>query len=549
MQGVLWDGLRTDSLVDASIAACLFVAEHFGMPWDREKNDQVVMGACPKQYDTWSCGHRIILTLNFILEVFKSNSKPLPEIIVPDKAVNNKRIAKLCGNITEVKDEDPLTSFRQLKREIPSYDTKPSKILKTEPAPKPMQVEQTPDTSAFPAGPVPNPMKVETPKPAPAAEPVPNPMKVEAPKPAPAAEPVPNPKKVEAPKPAPEVPAEPIPNPMKVEVPKLASSTPPKRSLEALNEEKPLSTPPRPTKQEGPASKETKSEEDMTLEAVVEYFMDARSEKKAEKEALAKGKKILAKHNLKHNDAFQKVHAGLSVKGHWNTFVMAVAGRGSVNCKLCEQLIIDHKIPVSRDEQEKDSDEDPAAEPMPKRQQSQWDESQLAPIVPFEGATKRGRRGRPRKGESAVFDLKTCLAEERQGIYRWLDRDEVQEKLLPPGATEEKLNEEMKKHPVFCIPCQVYLRFKYLTNSNALERHEQSTEHRLALQQMEISAGEPAEQKNLACRGLNLSSEEGMRTHLGSIREHVRDWALLGCPAVVNSVISAISVVSRLCLN
>ena len=158
---------------------------------------------------------------------------------------------------------------------------------------------------------------------------------------------------------------------------------------------------------------------------------------------------------------------------------------------------------------------------------------------------KRGRPGRPRKGEKASFDLKEFMAEERANIYSWLTADDLHAEC---NGDEEKIAKALAKNPCFCRPCNCRINFCYLTNDRALQSHENSKEHKARLAAMDANGGVPDKQEE-KCTGVLISSGPGAKTPLGSICERVVDWKLLDCPSILNSMMNSIQVDARLQLS
>ena len=64
---------------------------------------------------------------------------------------------------------------------------------------------------------------------------------------------------------------------------------------------------------------------------MAQKMLARRQEKKIRKKAQSCGKSALYKRGVTHNDIFQKLHAGISLAGHWQAFVEAVGGMGSTS--------------------------------------------------------------------------------------------------------------------------------------------------------------------------------------------------------------------------
>ena len=500
MQPVLFDGLQKKELLDAAMAVSVHLFEHLDLMMDLKDltHADPVFGRCPKQYDNWSCGHRLILILKYIMEKCP-DTVPLSEITVHDRDVNNKTIALLCGNVTEVKDEPVMAGFRSVKREVQTNSKN-----KSHPPAKRSKIE------------------IQS-----CSKPVP--------------EPIPN-GDGEAVDQPPEPPLAP-----KVKVKAKAEQDTEMEKLAYLNGD--LRTPPRPSKAKTnsmpPPLDKAKSEDEESdaesLRDTVHRFIKQRKDKRQEKKDLAEAKATLTRCKIDHNQTFQKAHVGLTMKLHWNNFLKVVAGYEPITCDVCESLILKHKVPVkSRGEAEED-DGDKEALVMKKDDEGEFLEGQIVPQDEIAYKSSFKRRGRPAKDSVKTFDLKKFISEERSGIYVWEGREEVKQ-ILSPGSrqNEVKIEQELKKNPVRCVPCRSRLHFRYLTNERAFRSHENSREHVAALARWE-EEGVPVEE---SCRGVLITSGRGAKTKLGFLADRVRDWAHLGCPAVLKSVLTELQVVS-----
>ena len=92
-QACIFDGLHSAALLDPALAAYTCLADVMQIPQDSRKPPD--FAACPKQYDSWSCGHRILLHMKFILESDAILQDPLGAVTIPDKATRNSVISKL----------------------------------------------------------------------------------------------------------------------------------------------------------------------------------------------------------------------------------------------------------------------------------------------------------------------------------------------------------------------------------------------------------------------------------------------------------------------
>lgn len=102
LKPVIFDGHRDESLLPPARQAFAYIAQCYAGP-SADVSIEPIWGLAPKQYDRWSCGHRIILSLKYLLqspELFSAvdgrYSTPLDEIKVPDKALSLLELERLC---------------------------------------------------------------------------------------------------------------------------------------------------------------------------------------------------------------------------------------------------------------------------------------------------------------------------------------------------------------------------------------------------------------------------------------------------------------------
>lgn len=491
-QACIFDGLHSAALLDPALAAYTCLADVMQIPQDSRKPPD--FAACPKQYDSWSCGHRILLHMKFILESDAILQDPLGAVTIPDKATRNSVISKLCKDKTATKLETSLSHLKFVKKEKTSTSHKADPECRGSPSEELM----LPTTGS--SGKVPVKTKAES--------------------------------EANACPPTPKAKRESIP----------------------AEQNGKLSTPPRPekpaskfrSKEPVGAEKDPKLEPDYQNEmvAMAQKILARRQEKKIRKKAQSCGKSALYKRGVTHNDIFQKLHAGISLAGHWQAFVEAVGGMGHIDCAICESIVIKYNVPVRDGVSDDEKEEAAQCSPEPEQVDDNIDEDQdKSPKV--QATRKRGRPGRPRKGEKASFDLKEFMAEERANIYSWLTADDLHAEC---NGDEEKIAKALAKNPCFCRPCNCRINFCYLTNDRALQSHENSKEHKARLAAMDANGGVPDKQEE-KCTGVLISSGPGAKTPLGSICERVVDWKLLDCPSILNSMMNSIQVDARLQLS
>lgn len=174
-------------------------------------------------------------------------------------------------------------------------------------------------------------------------------------------------------------------------------------------------------------------------------------------------KSLLKRKGLDFNRHFQPEHKGMgSTGGHWKAFLHGIAGRGNIECEICQRLINRFRIDAF---DTGNGNEDPQVD---LQDPESW---KIVPCPKVEATPpkKRSRAGRPRKCESVEFNLLDYLASKRPNMYRPLTEAEAGARLAPrKKADPQALQAEMAKRPVQCRLCGVYLHFPHLSNNNAL---------------------------------------------------------------------------------
>lgn len=194
--------------------------------------------------------------------------------------------------------------------------------------------------------------------------------------------------------------------------------------------------------------------------------------KQKEREVEERGKQILRDHSVDYTFVFQSYHKGLNIRGHWKDFLQGVTGQKDIECKRCQQIMLDYKVCTVENNE------------GTSRSSSNMPDAPQHPVVPFEPAPapimttppkRRSRAGRPRRNGGAEgdceFNLLEYLEEKRAGMYKFLDVAETTNRMeqnLKRKPTPSEISVEVKKHPVHCQICGTFLHFPYLTNSLAL---------------------------------------------------------------------------------
>lgn len=212
---------------------------------------------------------------------------------------------------------------------------------------------------------------------------------------------------------------------------------------------------------------------DEAFESRLAAFRDARKPDLDLRKSRDCAKKILRLCGLDFNSHFQKRHLQKLQKGHWHSFLDAVMVSGedesrstptssSVSCRVCQQLLIDFNIPKAKDQHDliqtnlrkeatkptvnppgecPHSVQDAPALPVPDPPTSETNpslEGQLAEMMDrFDedqgeaAATevseppRKKRRGRPCKGTEPTFNVVEFIASQRIGQYHLLTSEEA----------------------------------------------------------------------------------------------------------------------------
>lgn len=381
---------------------------------------KVVHGRVPEQRDGWSCGHRNVLILKFLLKLMKEQKlNSMVDLEVPEHVVSEDAIQSLCSH--------------------GAVDC-PQKMIKSEPA----KVERkAPAASAAHPATV---KKVEQ-------ESMESRQKHQKQRAKPKEDP-------------------PLPPPA------APPAEEPDASLSATKNES------KACKADMADEAASPPQMDAALVEKVDDILEKRQSKKQQQRVQNDAKKLLKQCGLDFNKHFQTAHKRMRLEsGHWKTFLLGVQGEGNIDCEICQKLVLDFKIDrVARKEaSEEELTATPQKQPRSTCQDlvlvGPTDTLESPP-------KKRARAGRPRKAEERpTFDLKSYLEEKRPGMYRFLEAEEATSRLGKSSPNVDAIMAEMSKHPVQCMQCGVFLHFPYLTNSLALSAHEKSRPHQDALKQ------------------------------------------------------------------
>ena len=463
--GYFFDGLSEPEIEEAALATTASLLQESG-----HQNAQVKGLPSQKQYDSWSCGHRIILIFRHLLSEDVTADfgegcyeKDLGSIVIPSAVVSNNALFQLCIQTGSVKPEV------QIKKEFgaPCPAPLPASCAKAKEGEKPKatedqkttlprKAEKTQDNEAKSLAQV----KAEQKEKGKRLQTTTTAMDP----PESASQKRRKSSKASAKEPQ-KINTEP-----EVETPRASRKIVPDDSVP---------TPDRPER----ATKKGKTDkvQDEVLPELDEAISDLLAQRK-EKRRLRQideiTKKLLAESGLDHNTVFQKAHAGIGGKGHWSKFKEALAGQRDITCPICQNLMLKYSIKVSGLESAAETDDNTEAENVKAfacNEVVPYDggdcEGQLAAADEPEACHKRARRGRPRKDQKPTFDLKEYIGQERAGVYQWLSEEEARD-LLPAKEQDnaQKLAAEMKKNPIKCLACNLVLHFRYLSNDLALNQ-------------------------------------------------------------------------------
>ena len=160
---VLFDGLRTEELRSKAIPVLKHLASHYDVNDLPQKG--VMWGSVPHQSDSWSCGHRMVVVLRYLLDLGiepgedGSYQQQLDLLEIPDHVVGAESLSQHCpteeraSSRMRVKTETMIkvkAECSKMKREC----AVPIKKQPHEPLEKPADLKQAPamaQSSATPA--------------------------------------------------------------------------------------------------------------------------------------------------------------------------------------------------------------------------------------------------------------------------------------------------------------------------------------------------------------------------------------------------------------
>lgn len=277
----------------------------------------------------------------------------------------------------------------------------------------------------------------------------------------------------------------------------------------------------------------------------VAAVLESRPGKKEAKRRDAEAKSILKACGLDFNAHFQVRHKGIQVpKGHWKSFLEGIMGRADIDCPQCQCLIRDFNVDRIREQQSAD----PPTTPRKRKPEHTTGEGADADAVPMpaEGVMvpydsppkKKSRAGRPRLNQPPTFNLLEYLETSRPGVYRILETSEASDRLqkqLNREPSDKEVATEMKKMPVQCMLCGVFTHFPHISNTVALRLHEQTKNHTLA------ASREEHERSAKTCRGVCLPDHPDLL--LTKKLDAVTKWYESGCISLTPSVLDPLVVV------
>ena len=205
-----------------------------------------------------------------------------------------------------------------------------------------------------------------------------------------------------------------------------------------------------PKSKDEPDSSEQEGELTQDLAELVKQCWEERLSKREQKQMADFAKRVLNHCQLDFNKHFQKAHSQRLEKGHWTTFLEAVAAGGhgkgtgtgisSLRCDKCKRLIEVFNIPDARDQillakaEAKARAHSGSGDKATESSSAKRPAEDAGVIVPFQPAEsllsgeplpKKSRAGRPRKDEVRSFNLLEFLESERYGQYKILDAAEA----------------------------------------------------------------------------------------------------------------------------
>ena len=384
-QGYYYDGLSLPEIGDSAQAVMHLFQDCFELD-----SAEAFAVKVPKQYDQWSCGHRIILIFRHLLanRVAALSSEGAYEVDlaatnIPSSVVSNAALFQLCSQTGSVKMETPT-----IKRERVEPPRLPESEEHARPKSEATNSSSAQPTPAQPCRAIPefhvHKVKAELKRQAEMREEV-------------AASTMKRPKlstpagrrqsqKEPAAKPHASYSAGQTNTP---EHPESLPATPKARERSNLFSDvrgTPEAVPLAPKRQQ-PEAEAPVAQLAQEIDESIEEIMKSREEKKRARRCDEAAKRILRQAGLDHNSVFQKAHSGASTKGHWSSFKQAIMGNGNIECSVCQNLMMQYSIEVTKMESESFKAASQIEGTAPTA------ESELA-LVPFVGpCNKRARAG------------------------------------------------------------------------------------------------------------------------------------------------------------
>ena len=180
--------------------------------------------------------------------------------------------------------------------------------------------------------------------------------------------------------------------------------------------------------------REVKQEDENDLKQKAEKIMEQRAEKKSQARSFSWAKSILRDAKFTYNVHFQQYHKKKFVtardaqdekptlpKGHWNEFLLGVAGKREVTCEICRDLMlrfdIGHIIELRQSSGH-------TSGVVTERAIVAYEGTQQPP-APDDARRSRVTAGRPPKSHQPSFNIFRFLDKERPNMYHRLSEDEA----------------------------------------------------------------------------------------------------------------------------
>lgn len=376
----------------------------------RIKLERPVNAKTPAQHDDWSCGHRMVLILHYLLHLHATNKLqgPLPEIEIPNEVLSEKALRRLCVlGVAGLRGLDELAASQAAAEgdelgqpSVPATGASSAKQDMETGLKREGEDVMTESGSAC--------------------------------------------------------------RPKREKSSDEQQTSEKKRSKRFDPEKEQKHEPACDRQQVKPTLVDDDCENNLLVVRAGDLLND-RPQKAVQKRRETQAKAVLKKAGLDFNKHFQVFHRGTAFAGrseHWKEFLNGVLGLRDITCDICVGLIKEYAIDIGS--------EQPTPQKKGKRKESA---AVSAPDDLVSPPKKRGRAGRPSKDEAEAqkFSLLDYLTERRPDQYRFLDREEAAARLpKSKSAGENALTIEMQKRPVQCMVCGIFLHFPCLTNTLAL---------------------------------------------------------------------------------